>query len=127
MRVRLRSTYVAREQVPGYVIHGMKGSFIKAKTNVQEDALNLDKLPVGDDWGQEDESEWGLLHAEKDGEIIREIIPSLKGQYLDYYEGIYQALRNKAALPVPAEEGLNVIRIIEAAYESSRTKKIVDL
>ncbi len=126
-RVRLRSTYVARQPIPGYVIHGMKGSFIKDKTNVQEDALNKGMLPVGEDWGKEDESEWGLLHTERDGKIIKERVPSLQGQYLDYYEGIYQAIRNNAPVPVNAEDGLKVIRIIEAGYESSRSKKIVDL
>jgi scyllo-inositol 2-dehydrogenase (NADP+) len=56
LRVRLRATYLALEPIPGYVLHGTNGSFLKPKTNIQEVALLAKKLPEGDDWGKEDES-----------------------------------------------------------------------
>lgn len=126
-RVRLKSSYQVREALPGYVLHGSKGSFIKPKTDVQEGMLQSGALPNVPGWGTEPESERGLLHTEKDGEIIREHIPSLTGNYLDYYEGIYQSLRNNQPIPVTAEDGLNVIKIIEAAIESSREHKVINL
>ena len=52
-RVRLRSSYQVREALPGYVLHGSKGSFIKARTDVQETMLQAGKAPGSDDWGQE--------------------------------------------------------------------------
>jgi scyllo-inositol 2-dehydrogenase (NADP+) len=45
---------------------------------------------------------------------------------MEYYDGIYKAMRLQQALPVTAEEGLNVIRIITAAYKSSQQKKLVE-
>lgn len=126
-RVRLKSSYQVREALPGYVLHGSKGSFIKPKTDVQEGLLQSGALPNIPDWGREPESERGLLHTNKDGGIIREHLPSLQGNYLDYYEGIYQSLRNNAAVPVSAEDGLNVVRIIEAAIESSREHRVINL
>jgi predicted dehydrogenase len=123
-RVRIHSSLLVREPLPAYIIHGTKGSFIKAKTDVQEIALQAGNIPNTPDWGREPENEQGLLHTEKDGKIIREYLPSFQGNYMDYYDGIYKALRLGQAPPVTAEEGLNVINIITAAHESSRVKKV---
>ena len=124
-RVRLRCSYLVREPLPGYILHGVKGSFIKQKTDVQEQALLEGKLPGGSDWGAEPESEQGLLHTERDGEIIKESLPSFQGNYMEYYNGIYEAIRNSRQAPVSAKDALNVIRIIETAFESSRERKAI--
>ncbi len=125
LRVRLRSSYLVREALPGYILHGTKGSFIKHKTDVQENALQAGRKPNEQGWGEEPDAERGLLHTEADGKMIKEHIPSLKGNYRAFYDGVYEAIRNGAAPPVSAEEGLNVIRIIEAAIESNQQKKVV--
>jgi len=126
-RVRLKCSYLVREALPGYVIHGTKGSFVKAKTDVQETLLQAYEKPGGPDWGKEPESEKGFLHTEKSGAIIKEYIPSLQGNYGDYYTGIYNAIVHDQPMPVSAEDGLNVIRIIEKARQSSHEKKVIDL
>ncbi len=122
-RVRIKSSYIVREPLPGYVFHGMKGSFIKPKTNIQEEALQAAKMPDAPDWGTEPDSEKGLLHTELNGKEVREYIQSERGNYNEYYDGIYDAIRNDKPVPVSAEDALNVIRIIEAAYQSSDSKK----
>ena len=126
-RVRLHSSLLVREALPAYVIHGKKGSFIKAKTDVQEVALQAGKIPNTPDWGTEPENEKGLLHTEINGKIIKEYIPSAQGNYMAYYDGIYKALRTQQPPPVAAEEGLNVIRIIAAAYKSNEQKKAIEI
>ncbi len=126
-RVRIKSSYIVREALPSYVFHGLKGSFIKARTDVQERMLQEGLTPDRPDWGVEPESEKGLLHTEKDGKIIREYIPSQRGSYMDYYEGMYQSIRNGKPLEVTAEQGLDIIKVIEAAYKSNAEKKIISL
>lgn len=126
-RVRLHSSLLVREALPAYILHGKKGSFIKAKTDVQEVALQAGKIPNTADWGKEPENEKGLLHTEINGKIIKELIPSEQGNYMAYYDGIYKALRLQQPPPVAAEEGLNVIRIITAAQKSSQQKKAIEL
>src|SRR5215203_446137 len=126
-RVRIHSSLLVREQLPAYILHGTKGSFIKAKTDVQEVALQAGKLPDTPDWGAEPENEMGLLHTEKNGKIIREYISSFSGNYMEYYDGIYKSLRLQQPPPVSAEEGLNVIRIITAAYDSNHQKKLIKI
>ena len=124
-RVRIKASYVVREPLPSYVFHGTKGSFIKARTDVQEKALQAGHTPDTKDWGKEPEDEMGLLHTEKNGNLIREYIPSVNGNYMEYYDGIYEALTTGTPLPVTGEEGERVIQIIEKAYQSSREGKIV--
>jgi predicted dehydrogenase len=126
-RVRLHSSLLVREPLPAYILHGKKGSFIKAKTDVQEVALQAGKIPNTPDWGKEPENEKGFLHTERNGEIIKKPISSEPGNYIEYYDRIYKAMRLQQPLPVTAEEGLNVIRIITAAYKSNREKKVVGI
>ncbi|HKB42810.1 MAG TPA: Gfo/Idh/MocA family oxidoreductase [Chitinophagaceae bacterium] len=126
LRVRIKSTYYAREP-QGFIIHGKKGSFLKSRADVQETALQARQLPGSENWGIEPENQKGLLHTEKDGKVIREYIASLKGNYMEYYDGIFEAIRNNKPLPVTAEEGRNVIRIIEAAYQSNKEKRVVEI
>jgi predicted dehydrogenase len=126
-RIRLHSTYLARESAPEYIVHGTLGSFLKSKTDVQEEALIAGNPPTGPDWGIEPEEQSGLLHTEKDGKVIRERVPSLRGNYADYYQEVYGALRKGGTNPVPGSEGLNVIRVIRAAYESREGRKVVEL
>jgi predicted dehydrogenase len=125
LRVRLKSSYVVREPLPGYILHGLSGSFIKAKTDVQENTLKEGVLPGKSDWGKEPESEKGLLHAEINGKVVKELVESEQGNYGEYYEAIYNSIRNGAPLPVTAEEGLQVIQIIQDAFKSNELKKVI--
>ena len=125
LRVRLKAGYLVREILPAYIMHGTKGSFIKPRADVQERDLQKEKNPADEDWGTEEETGKGLLHTEIEGKVIREYIPSEKGNYMTYYNGIHDAIRNNKPLPVTAAEGLNVIRIIEAAFKSVSEKRII--
>lgn len=126
-KVTLKSSYFVREILPGNILHGTKGSFIKSKADVQEKELQAGKMPGTKDWGKEPESEKGLLHTEKDGKIIKDYIPSLNGDYMEYYDGIYEAIRNGKPVPVAGTEGMNVIHIIEAALKSNIEKRVIEL
>ena len=127
LRVRLKGSLSVREALPGYILHGLKGSFIKQRTDMQETLLQAGVIPGKNDWGVEPESEMGLLHTKKNGEIIREFVQSEQGNYGEYYDGIYQAIRHDKPLPVTAEQGLEVIKIIEAAYKSNAARCVVDV
>lgn len=127
LRVRLHASYLVREALPGYQLHGDRGSFIKARTDVQEQDLQLGKTPGSSNWGQEPEGEQGLLRIDSNGQDRREKIPSLQGNYGDYFESLYRTIREGSPPPVTASDGLKVIRIIETAFESSRTGQVLPL
>lgn len=126
-RVRLRAGYYFREPVPGFAVHGTKGSFLKSRADIQEPSMVAGMEPGGPDWGREPDTARGILHTEKDGTVIREYVQTLQGNYLDYFEGVFQALRHDKQMPVTGEDGLNVIRIIEAAFKSSKERKVIEL
>ncbi|WP_400077552.1 Gfo/Idh/MocA family oxidoreductase [Winogradskyella sp. R77965] len=126
-RVTLKSSYFVREPLPGNILHGTKGSFIKSKADVQEKELMEGKKPSLANWGAEPKAEEGLLHTGKNGEIVRERVTSLNGNYMEYYDGIYDAIRHNKAVPVSGNEGMNVIKVIEAAIKSNTKKRRIDL
>lgn len=127
LRVRLKAGYQVREPFAAYVIHGRKGSFLKSRGDVQETMLVAGHKPNLGDWGTEPEQEQGLLHTEKDGEVIRKKIPTLQGNYYDYYDGIYQSIRNHRPVPVSAQDGIRVMQIIDTCFESSKQRKAISL
>ncbi|QBN19340.1 Gfo/Idh/MocA family oxidoreductase [Flavobacterium nackdongense] len=126
-RVRLKAGFFVREPNPSYVVHGKKGSFLKTRGDVQEDELKLGKKPNLTTWGTEKEGQEGLLHTEIDGKITREKVPTLQGNYYDFFDGVYQAIANGKTEPVTAQDGVNVMRIVEAAFQSSEQKRAINL
>jgi predicted dehydrogenase len=125
--VTLKSSYFVKEVLPAYIFHGSHGSFIKSRADVQESALQKSPNLSSDDWGVEPISEQGLLHGIKNEEVIKKHVPTLKGNYMEYYNKIYEAIKQQKDLPVTGTDGLNVIKVIEAALQSNRTKKMITL
>lgn len=126
-RVRLKAGFFVREANPAFVLHGKKGSFLKPRGDVQEDELKLSKKPNLTTWGTEPKDKEGLLHTEINGSIIREKVPTLQGNYYDYFDGVYQAITQNLPEPVTAQEGTNVMQIIEAAIQSSAQQKVITI
>ncbi len=123
LRVRLKAGFFVREPHPSYTLHGKKGSFLKARGDVQEDELKLGKKPNTTDWGTEPEHLKGLLHTESNGTIIKEFVPTEQGNYYAFFEGVYQAILHGKKVPVSAAEGVQVMQIIEAAIASHQQQQ----
>ncbi|MFV5690711.1 Gfo/Idh/MocA family oxidoreductase [Flavobacterium sp. LT1R49] len=126
-RVRLKAGFFVREAVPAFIIHGKKGSFLKPRGDVQEDDLKLGKKPNLDTWGKEPKSKEGLLHTEIHTDVLMENIPTLQGNYYDYFDGVYNSISNDTPEPVTAQDGVHVMQIIEAAIQSNAQKRVIDL
>lgn len=123
----LKSSLLVRENLPGYVLHGTLGSFLKSRADVQEAKLLEGASPCTPGWGEEPRSEWGLLHTEKDGREIREKYPSLPGDYRQFFLGLHASLTQAAPAPVPLADSLLNIQIIEAALVAGRENRVVAL
>lgn len=126
-RVRLKASYQVREAIPAFVLHGSKGSFVKHRSDVQERNLLSGRMPNETGWGTELEESAGLLNTELNGEVVRKKIVSPQGNYMHYYDSLYKTICNNEPLMVTAEQGMNVIKIIEAAFKSSEQKKVIKL
>lgn len=127
LHVRLRASYFVREPAPSFIVHGTRGSFLKTRGDVQEATLQAGRKPTGADWGAELDQDRGILHTEINGTVVKEVVESLPGNYMAYYEGVYQSIANNQPPPVTADDGIMVMRIIEAAFRSDREKKVIEL
>jgi len=125
--VTLKVSYLVKEPGPKYALHGTMGSFLKYGLDPQEDALKSGKIPNSEDWGYEPKTMWGTLHTTINGLTLRGKVASMPGNYLAYYQNIYEAIRENKALQVTAQQGANVIRIIEAAQQSHSQKHVVPI
>ncbi len=123
LKVILRSGMLVREPGPRYQVHGTKGSFLKSGEDVQEALLKEGVLPNTPDWGQEPEAQYGLLHTEINGEVVRKTYPSHKGNFGLYYQNLYQTIVHGAELKEKPEHGYNTIRLIELAFQSHAEKR----
>ncbi|MFT5753797.1 MAG: scyllo-inositol 2-dehydrogenase (NADP+) [Flavobacterium sp.] len=126
-RVRLHAGFFNKEQLPGFTLQGRKGSFLKYRADVQEDILKTGEKATLEDWGKEPKEKEGILNIISNGKTVRKTIPTLNGNYYDFFEGVYQSIINNTIEPVTADDGLKVMQIIEAAIESSNLKKVIDL
>ena len=125
LRVRLKAGFFVREMAPSFVVHGKNGSFLKPRGDVQEDDLKIGKRINLTTWGTEPRSKEGLLHTEYEGKIIREFIPTMRGNYCGFFEKLYESITANQPEPVTAQDGVNVMKIIEAAIESNKLKKVI--
>lgn len=124
-RVRLKASFFVRESIPAYIMHGKKGSFLKSRGDVQEDSLKIGQKPNLTNWGTEIIENQGILHTEIDGKILKGKVDTLQGNYYNFYEELYQSIVNDKPEPVTAQEGINVMMIIETAIKSNQEKRIV--
>ncbi len=127
LTVTLKSGMLVREPGPRYLIHGLKGSFIKYGEDPQEAYLRAGYLPTQvPGWGEENPEFYGLLHTEINGEVVKKHYPSLKGDYGYYYQNLYQTIVNGAELREKPEHGFNTIRIVELGLKSSEKKCTIE-
>lgn len=126
-RVRLHAGYFNKELQPGFMLQGRNGSFFKPRADVQEDVLKTGQKPNLTTWGTEPKKMEGVLHYVKNGASVREKIPTLQGNYYDLFDGVYQAIALGKVEPVTAADGVNTMRIIEAAFKSADEKMVIQL
>lgn len=122
MRVRLKAGYYFKVPVPAFQLHGKLGSFIKTRSDRQEADLDAGRKPQGDSWGQENPQDYGVMHVDGGNP---ERVPSENGDFMAFYENVFQSLRGEEQPAVSVQDGINSMRVIDVAMESSREKRVV--
>jgi scyllo-inositol 2-dehydrogenase (NADP+) len=101
------------EPLPGIVIHGTKGSYIKPFCDEQENQLLAGMRPNDENFGfEKPNSEGKLSYINDKNEKILEIIPSIKGNFMALFESLYQSIRHDKEFPVKNEEILQQISFL---------------
>ncbi len=122
--VILHANCLSTEQGPRFQVTGDKATYITYGMDPQEDMLKDGGGPASPTWGIEAEEDWGTLYNEA-GEGTP--TPSQRGGYERFYEGMRDAIRDSAPVPVSPQDAMQTIRIIEAAYLSDKEARVVFL
>lgn len=121
--VYLRSSVFVKKEGPRFMVHGRKGSFIKYGTDIQEALLMTGQKPIKPDWAPEPKDQWGELSTQVNGVEIMGKIPTITASYMQFYDLVYKAIREKEPFPIKPEQAYHTIRVIELALESSHHRK----
>ncbi|KAH8652922.1 hypothetical protein BGZ61DRAFT_575160 [Ilyonectria robusta] len=139
--VTIRSTQIGPSTQPlRFLVRGRQGSYIKFHHDMQEAhvAGRQFSSPLDPEFGKEDLSHFGELTTtsmydasfqalDESGRQPRYVgkMPTVRGNWLGYYQNIARSLRGQEELIVTAEQGRGVIRLFELARESARTGRSV--
>ncbi len=124
LKVTLKGGMLIKEPLPRFIILGEQGSFVKYGTDVQEEVLKAGGIPnKSANWGIEPESCWGKINTEYKGMHLIAKVETERGNYVNFYQNVYDTIIEKAALMVKPEESRNTIRIIELALQSNLEKQ----
>lgn len=121
-RVILHAGSLMAAPAPRFSAYGAQGSYVKHGLDPQEDMLKRgERLPTPE-WGEDPQH--GLhtvanIHDASAGPELREVA-TRAGNYPAYYAGVCEAIRGQGNNPVPAEEALAVMQVLEAGRRSAQ-------
>ena len=120
LRVYLTASSVSREPSWGYILHGMKGSFLQKRSDLQEEQLLAGAKPSLESWCSVPAQPDGILHTEINGEVIRKETTITPGNYMGIFDDLYKSLTGQGLNPAPPQDGLKTVQIIEAGFQSAK-------
>jgi scyllo-inositol 2-dehydrogenase (NADP+) len=126
LRAHCRSSMLACDAAPRFLLHGTKGSFKKFGLDPQEPALlggaKVPRMGQGE-WLADSEEHWGTLTVAPvpadPGTLTRTKIKTDFGDYRNYYANVRDAINGTAELAVTPVDGFHTIRLLELARQSS--------
>lgn len=116
-QVYIHVSLLCARPMPAYILHGEKGSFLKERTDVQEKQLDQG-LPLGDAAYGDDGSKGELTLVDVNGQHVKEMIRSPRGDYSRLFEAVYQQVRNQQPYPITEEDILCQLEILERKMDN---------
>lgn len=104
LNVYLTAGLLMAEEQPGFIVNGTVGSFVKARTDVQEAQLDKGMMPDDEAYGVEPaNSEGKLVTVGVDNQKTAEAVPSDRGDYMQIFDAVYHTICDNALFPVTEE------------------------
>ncbi|MBT8101291.1 MAG: Gfo/Idh/MocA family oxidoreductase [Gammaproteobacteria bacterium] len=126
-RVHVKGGYFYLHPVPEYTLFGKQGCFLKRRSDPQEVQLGEGMNPGDDRYGMEPESSAGRLYTAAPNQADTRTILSPRGNYLAFYDGLYRSIADDTNEPVTADDGVRVMQVIDAAFESHREGRLIQI
>jgi len=127
LRVRLKSNMLVRELQPAYQLHGALGSLLQERSDRQEEALANQQRPSLKPWCAPAVQADALLHTETEGQLTRDNWFTKPGNYMGFFNDVYDVLRNNKINPIPGSDGVNIMKVLDAAYTSIKMGKVITI
>ena len=125
LHVHLHASMLAADSAPRFTLHGTGGSFVKEGLDAQEDALKAGVRPTWPPqpgWGVDRGLATRITRA-SDGATVNELVAMQPGAHQAYFAAIAAAIRGEAPNPVPPEEALAVMELIELGIQSAAERR----
>jgi predicted dehydrogenase len=120
LRVILHTSVLVAARSPRFVVHGQGGSWIKHGLDAQERELIAALTP--EDAGPIRDGERAVLVDGVSG--TEKETPMPRGDYRHFYVQLRDALRGGGNNPVPPEQVIPVMAVVEAAIQSSAERRV---
>ncbi|MGI4728666.1 MAG: Gfo/Idh/MocA family protein [Janthinobacterium lividum] len=115
LNVFLYASMLVANPLPGFVVNGSRGTFIKKRSDVQEAQLDQGMSPLAVGFGVEEpgmEGELTCINSETN-KMETTLVPSLKGDFMGIFDAVYHSIRERKPFPITEEEVLLQLAIIE--------------
>ncbi len=119
LRVVLHAGTLAAHPAARYVLHGTRGSYVKHGFDQQEEALRAGEKPGGEAWG-EDPSQGELALGAVGNWVQSNQWPNRSGNYVDYYAAVRDAIRGTGPNPVPPDQAVALMELLDLGTRSAR-------
>lgn len=116
-RVILHASMLVAGGSARFTVHGTRGSLVKQLADPQEGQLLAGALPGAPGWGED--ADPILVH---DAEGHR-ALPAISGDQRGFYRGMVAAIRGEGPNPVPPDQALAVMAVIDAGQRASREQR----
>jgi predicted dehydrogenase len=121
LRVILHGSLLSAASDLRMAVHGTRASFNKHGLDPQEAQLKAGMTPGASGWGRD--SRHGVLTTvENDVQVHADVRPEVTG-YRQFYAGVREAILHDAPSPVPVEEALRVMDLLELAQRASDERR----
>jgi scyllo-inositol 2-dehydrogenase (NADP+) len=118
----VESSRVCRLDRPRWWIVGTEGGFVKHGIDPQEEALRGGDIDLATELP---EHQAMVRRSATDGQTVEDRYPSVRAHWDSYYKNIAEYLQGISPLAVTAEQGREVVRVLEAATQSAGSHAIV--
>jgi scyllo-inositol 2-dehydrogenase (NADP+) len=126
-RVHVKGGFFYKHPTPEFALFGKQGCFLKARSDVQESQLDQGMTPGDSDYGKEPDGATGQLYTGEVNQTTVQEIVSPRGNYTEFYSGVYESIANNKREPVTADDGVRVMQVIDASMRSHSEGKVVRL
>lgn len=123
----LSASQIAGFGEPRMTLLGTHGALRILHSDTQEDVLRTGALP-SDDWGREPAGSEALLRTYTEDNVLTEAhVPLEHGAWPTFYRQVADAVRGRGEPPVPFNDAVQNLRVLDAARTAGTTAATVTL